>query len=393
MKERDALAPTEELPEDAQLYTTQPSIFMDTTPESYPDGWTECLVSPDAKAFILSQPEFPAPLLRPSALQYRLSPTPDKGLGLFCTAKIRANDLILSERPLTLTPTSSSTRMRFLKELDAREQYLAATHEWEKSLKFLFDRLYPDYQAAFMGLANSHKHDGSGLVGGIIRTNGLGVILPPNKYSLEEQQTRRKGVYSAVCKEISRVNHSCSPNTTAHFDVITFSFQLFAVRDIAQGEELTLTYTDLKAPAEMRQSDLEPYGFHCTCSACATSCTSDALRERSMTMQIDNIDDGLLKLALLEEQGLESSGQYCKTLETVMELYIGIGDADNASTCAKKLVNRRWSSLASGAKLYTSPLAIEKFHPLWKGGGNRDLERGADNLECSFGGLELGQAE
>ncbi|KAJ6497560.1 hypothetical protein C8R45DRAFT_865430 [Mycena sanguinolenta] len=390
-KERDALAPTQDLPEDTELYTTQPSIFMNTTPESYPDGWTECLVSADAKEFILSQTGFPARLLRPSALKYRLSPTPDKGLGLFCTTKIRANELILSERPLTLTSLFMGTRMRFLKALDPQEQYLAAVHEWEKSLKMLFDRLYPDYQAAFMALANSHQHDGSGPVGGIIRTNGLGVTLPPNKYSLEEQQTRRKGVYTAVCKEISRLNHSCSPNTTAHFDVVTFSFQLFAVREITAGEELTLTYTGLEAPAEKRQSNLEPYGFRCTCSACATSSTSDALREESMTMQINNIDDGLLKLALLEEQGLQSSVQYSITLKTVMELYIGIGDADNGSMYAKKLVNQRWSSFASAAKLYTSPLVIEKLHLLGKNESNRDLKGSADDLESSFVGLKLGR--
>ncbi|KAJ7270069.1 hypothetical protein B0H12DRAFT_1009152 [Mycena haematopus] len=388
MKERDALAPTEGLPDDMALYTTQPSIFMNTTPANYPDGWTECLVYPDVKSYILATPGFPAPILRPSALKYRLAPSPDKGLGLFSTAEIHKNDLILSERPLTLTPSSMGTPMRFLRELTAQEQYRATVYEWEKTLKVLFDRLYPYYREAFMALANSHQHDGSGPVGGIIRTNSLGVSLPPDKYSVEEQR-KGKGMYSAVCKEISRLNHSCSPNTLAHFDVVTFSFQLFAVRDIAEGEELTLTYTGLNLPAEMRQSNLEPYGFRCTCSACCTPSTSDVQREISQTMEISNIDDGLLKLALLEEQGLTACDPYCEALKTIMELYISMGDADNGRMYAKKLVNRRWSSFAYDTRVYTIPLAIETLHPLWKGRRNREPGQIVDDLKTLFAGLGL----
>jgi hypothetical protein len=208
MKERDALAPTEGLDENIALYTTQPSITMNATPADFPDGWTECLLYPDVKALILATPGFPASLIRPSSCKYRLASTPDKGFGLFSTEKIHAGDLILSERPLTLVPACISTQVRFLKELTAQEKFLAQIYEWEQTLKILFDRLHPDYQAAFMALANSHQHDGSGPIGGIIRTNALGVFcLQTGRYSAEEQRTYRRGIYSAVCKEISRLNH------------------------------------------------------------------------------------------------------------------------------------------------------------------------------------------
>ncbi|KAF8146859.1 hypothetical protein K438DRAFT_1626949 [Mycena galopus ATCC 62051] len=338
---------------------------MDTTLAEYPDGWTECLIYPDAKAFILATPGFPAPILKPSSLKYRLAPIPDKGQGLVSTAQIRAGDVILSERPLTIAPIAMISDIRFMKELTAQEKYLASIYEWEQTLKLMFDRLHPDYQAAFMALANSHKHDGSGPILSVIRTNGLGLLLPVGKYSVEEQETLGKGRYSAVCKEISRLNHSCSPNTIAHFDVVTFSFQLYATRDIAKGEELTLAYTSLGLPAETRQSNLEPYGFRCTCSACRTPSTSDDHRATSLTMQIANIDDGLLQLALLEENGLETWDPYCNALKTVMELYIALGDADNGSMYAKKLARRRWNPLANVAERYTTPLAIES-HPLWR---------------------------
>ncbi|KAJ7125183.1 hypothetical protein C8R44DRAFT_703338 [Mycena epipterygia] len=364
-KERDALAPTESLDPDATLYTTQPSIFMNTTPRNFPDGWTECLLYPDVKALILATPGFPAPLLRPSTINHRLAPIPSKGLGLFSTRKICAGDLILSERPLALVPAWMSVQVRYLKELTAKEKFQAHLHEREQQLKVLFDRMYPDYQKAFMALANSHQHDGSGPIGGIIRTNALGVTcLQTGRYSAEERQKFRKGIYSAVCNEISRLNHSCCSNTTTHFDVATFSFQLYAARDIAEGEELTITYTNPRSLAKERQSELEPYGFQCTCSACRTPSESDARRAVSLTLSIRNVKDGLAKLSLLEQEGLEATDDYCETLKSVMELYIALGDANNASKYAGKLVKRPWSPLADGVRLYGTPLGVES-HPLW----------------------------
>jgi hypothetical protein len=218
MKEMDPLASPESLPEDMTLYTTQPSIAMNATPANH-EGWTECLLYPQVKALILATPGFPARLLRPSAPKYRLVPIPDKGQGLVSTANIHASDLILSERPLTLTPASTGlSKFRFLRELSAKEKYLAALYEWEHSLKILFDRLHPDYQAAFMALANSHQHDGSGPISGIIRTNGMGVsFLEPGKYRTEKPQPGDKGMYTAVCKEISRLNHRSA--SVPHFAI------------------------------------------------------------------------------------------------------------------------------------------------------------------------------
>ncbi|KAJ7772071.1 hypothetical protein DFH07DRAFT_734269 [Mycena maculata] len=352
LKERDALAPTEGLDSDNTLYTTQPSIRMDATPAAFSDGWTECLLYPDVKALILTTPGFPSPLFRPSSRGYRLGPSPNKGRGLFTTRKISAGDLVLSERPLTLTPAWISTRVRYLKELTAEEKVQTQIYEWEQTFKVLFDRLHPDYRTAFMALANSHQRDGSGPIGGIIRTNALGVrCLQTGRYSAEEARTLRRGIYSAVCREISRLNHSCSPNTTAKFDVASFSYQLFAARDIPKGEELKFSYTALNALAEARQTELEPYGFRCTCSACRTP-ESDARRALSFVFPVETIEDCLEKLSLLEEEGLQVAEEYCETLKSLMNLYLGRGDVHNASKYARKLASRPWSPLADLARSY-----------------------------------------
>ncbi|KAJ7668726.1 hypothetical protein DFH06DRAFT_1321959 [Mycena polygramma] len=384
-KELDALTPTELLDDGLLLCTTQPSVNMDTTPADFPDGWTECIVNADVKRLILNTPGFPARLVRPASRKYRLAPTPGKDHGLFSTGTIRTGELILSERPLTLTPVTFSSQMRFTKDLTPEQKFQATLYEWEQTAKMLFDRLHPENQAAFMSLANSHQHDGSGPIVGVIRTNGLGVAcLQTGRYTAEEQETQKRGVYNAVCKEISRLNHSCSPNTEAHFDIPTFSYQLFAARNIIKGEELTLAYTGLTTLTEIRQKELEPYGFRCTCAACLAPSTSDPQRAIIACMPITNIDDGLVRLALIEEQGLQVCDEYCQTLKTIMELSIGIGDAETARTYAKKLANRPWSPHAVMANITLRGLEV-----YIKARGRTDT----DSLAQSLSGLDLTKAK
>ncbi|KAJ6631510.1 hypothetical protein B0H10DRAFT_497916 [Mycena sp. CBHHK59/15] len=239
------LVGTENLDDDRILYTSQPGIPMSATLADHPDGWTECMLPADVKRLILATPGFPSPIVRPHAISYRVAPSAGKGQGMFSTRHIRAGDLILSERPLTISPAMITTRVRSQRELTAHEKLQAQLYEWEQALKIMFDRLLPEHKVAFMALANSHQHDGSGPIGGIVRTNAVGL----GNYQTERTkkykatyQTRNHDKLTAICKEISRLNHSCSPNTTTHWDMASFSFQLYAVRDIPAGDELTYPY-------------------------------------------------------------------------------------------------------------------------------------------------------
>lgn len=74
-------------------------------------------------------------------------------------------------------------------------------------------------------------------------------------------------------------NHSCQPNCTHYGDINAqaptdanfTTLVLRAVRDIAQGEELTLAYVELASNAQERQATLRNhYGFVCQCSRCQT---------------------------------------------------------------------------------------------------------------------------
>lgn len=71
------------------------------------------------------------------------------------------------------------------------------------------------------------------------------------------------GVYPSA----SLFNHSCRPNACAVFEGTTLCIS--AVRDIAPGEEIVISYIDLGASLERRRSELRKgFGFVCTCERC-----------------------------------------------------------------------------------------------------------------------------
>jgi len=84
-----------------------------------------------------------------------------------------------------------------------------------------------------------------------------------------------------VYTRISRVNHSCAPNCAHSYDSGRGVGQIRALRDIAVGEELYISYTELRAPRRVRQQHLrQMYNFECSCDVCtAADSTSDCCRQ------------------------------------------------------------------------------------------------------------------
>jgi hypothetical protein len=73
----------------------------------------------------------------------------------------------------------------------------------------------------------------------------------------------------AIYERISRINHSCNPNAVHGWDWSKGVGQVRALRDIAQDEELTITYIEPLAPRAERQWDLRHmYNFVCACPTC-----------------------------------------------------------------------------------------------------------------------------
>jgi Cupin-like domain/SET domain len=84
-------------------------------------------------------------------------------------------------------------------------------------------------------------------------------------------------LYSTTCK----MNHSCDPNVIVLFKRRSFGrlhplvAHCVALRDIAEGEELTISYIENDQPYDERQLALASYGFTCRCTKCEFESTSE----------------------------------------------------------------------------------------------------------------------
>lgn len=74
---------------------------------------------------------------------------------------------------------------------------------------------------------------------------------------------------TAVYLLASLLNHSCDPSVNVTFPRHDAEAVFTAARDIAAGEQLSITYTDAEAGVQQRQQVLHwSYGFRCRCQKC-----------------------------------------------------------------------------------------------------------------------------
>ncbi|KAI0474573.1 hypothetical protein F4859DRAFT_514428 [Xylaria cf. heliscus] len=75
---------------------------------------------------------------------------------------------------------------------------------------------------------------------------------------------------SVMFPEASRFNHSCDPNLSYECNTYPDRWIARANRDIATGEELTITYIASHSLSEERQADTSRgWGFNCACPKCS----------------------------------------------------------------------------------------------------------------------------
>ncbi|KAK0478839.1 hypothetical protein IW261DRAFT_1481148 [Armillaria novae-zelandiae] len=339
----------------------------------FPGGWSQCLLSGYMKRRIETISNFPRPLKETKDKAYVISSAPGKGLGMFAARKINMGDLIVDERPLMVVPLApvGLSAAPLPKGMTKEEMNQAILDHSEGIVRTIFERLNEENQKEFMALHNSHTHDGSGPTLGVIRTNGYGLgdalkdetknVELVAKSNTDEKLKDMVGMYSSVYNVLSRVNHSCSPNTLRKFYISSFSMQLRAARDIEEGEEILTTYTDILLPAAERGKDLASYGIQCTCRACLEYIKSDPIRtavnnRKAVTVPIVQeegvrpdawIDPAVQTLARIEEEELQGSLAYQKTLYQLYNAYVCQNDEKKALMYGEKL----WvASLAAGEK-------------------------------------------
>ncbi|KAF7297875.1 Aldehyde dehydrogenase [Mycena chlorophos] len=354
------------------ICTTMPPATEPTTDEPT----TECLFVPGTKdIFLRNTPGFPQPLpAPPTSPAFRIQEIPGKGLGVVAARPLKQGDLLLTERPLLMMPLAIPvTRPRTFTPAQAMQH---SPNESERYAEIVVGRMEKGRREAFYRLHNSHTEDGSGPIDGRIRTNGIGLR------GLQPGVAGAIGMYTAVCDVVARLNHSCSPNTQPKFNRTMFAFEVYAVREVAEGEELTFQYFDALVPAEERAEMCTPYAFKCSCAACTEPTRESDARRAEIASFMPSVsawstnpalaDDWLVdrcleQLEMLEREGLQYSEQYYMATQTIMESYICLGDAERASQWAARVKPLVWSEHYRPVDDFLDPKSpAYAGHVLWR---------------------------
>ncbi|GJJ09918.1 hypothetical protein Clacol_004142 [Clathrus columnatus] len=321
--------------------------------EDDPDGWSVCFVDGIAKGTILDTPGFPRPLLHPTRPSYWVTTAQHMGLGVFAKRLIKMGEIILSERPLIVVPETIDATLRQFGGSENEEARLGLMAEWERPLQNCINMMDEQDRQELLKLRNAYQNDGSGPYLGIIRTNGYEV--KPLKFKEGDLEDG----YSAICKDIARLNH----------------------RKIPSYEQICIDYCDILLPATARQEQLAKKKITCTCPACTGDTTKGDRFRTSLERRISEIqanykiwskdftlsdnnyvlDPALSLLAAIEDEDLEKAHVYGKLLVVVNNIYTSLGDLDNALKYGKMV--SAWHKKDYGPDNVMTRLEDPEYYP------------------------------
>lgn len=194
---------------------------------------------------------------------YALEEVHGKGNGLIATRTIPMGSRILSEQPIVRVPDDESNN----DELDDDARLACLNRQ--------VDALPPDERQAFLSMYNVHSHNVSQNLG-IFLTNAL-----PLRHDGEEA-----GIFLNAC----RINHACDNNAHNSWNANIKRHTIHALRDIDQGEEITINYLGILKKRETRQRYLqEHFAFTCSCHLCSLSTDESQESDRRLN-ELRNLD-------------------------------------------------------------------------------------------------------
>ncbi|KGQ06689.1 SET domain-containing protein 5 [Beauveria bassiana D1-5] len=201
---------------------------------------------------------------------YALQDVPGKGKGLVATEMIPNGTRILCEKPILWIPYKG------LKSKEMESVVLRKTQALDDAQLDIV-----------LSLRNVHEFNSvSEQYAGIIRTNGLPI----------GEDGSDAGIFEHAC----RINHACSNNAQKSWNENLKRHTVHALRDIQQGEEITIFYLRTLESRSRRQADLKAkFLFTCSCSLCALG--------RKESRESDVRLGAILRLeSLISQGGLEA---------------------------------------------------------------------------------------
>ncbi|KAF1973369.1 SET domain-containing protein [Bimuria novae-zelandiae CBS 107.79] len=276
-------------------------------------------------------------------LPYTVAPSHGKGLGVFAAHDLETGSVIMREAPMiTIKPPQHTPGtgypMSEISQLVHAEYIKLSEPEKDEVLSLTYTVLPGD--AARYGDKLDH----------------LGLIFRNNAYDT--------GSEVGLFAKIARINHSCRPNAAYYWNEKLKKRFVYATRDIAEGEEIFVSFISLLLTREERQKKLARYGFTCTCPACSQhpvdlhysdqsrSDINQAIRAFSSQMNLTapthpsavrkalkNAESSLELANLVQKEGL--ADYYAQTYRIAAISHARIGDWQKATVWANEAYKRR----------------------------------------------------
>lgn len=194
---------------------------------------------------------------------YKVTPIPNKGLGVQAIRTIPAGTRITSEAPI----------LKALREPDGIDPF--PVYE-------AFEALTPAAQDEYSLLSASQNQienaldcidDDDDLPEGLREWIAkIAAIFECNNFEIgaqaEVQEDGGLMTLAGVFPLAARMNHSCRPNVAQTWNAEINQLTIHAIRDIQPGEELCDAYVLLLEDTVTRQAGLDAYGFVCSCEVC-----------------------------------------------------------------------------------------------------------------------------
>jgi hypothetical protein len=230
--------------------------------------------------------ELPAPQAQPNL--WTIVYLPNKGRGVIASQNIKPGTLLISEPPLLTT------------------EVITSVESTENDLGIHLRSLPSEKQKAFLSLHNNFPG----------KENPLSNIVRSNGYPLGAEAD-----IGGVFENISRINHSCLPNAVHSWNGLLGERgeeTVYAVRDIKEGEEITVSYL-AGGPSKERQSILkQSFGFDCTCVLCDSS-DADLKASDERLSRIQELHHDIGDSETLYSEPEKTLG-YCKEILEILEV-------------------------------------------------------------------------
>ncbi|OAL54384.1 SET domain-containing protein [Pyrenochaeta sp. DS3sAY3a] len=171
---------------------------------------------------------------------------PGKGKGLITTRPIRKGQTILLDSPRIIASAQFPAKVNHAQGLSLFNNGLDQLPRQDRDLVLSLDKS----------------------LGGTDVEN----VMKTNSFACQVDDGDVGDGYMCLFPSVARINHACKSNAHARFIPRSLLMEIKAVRDIAAGEEISISYGKIELKhAERQRLYKDGWNFTCSCSMCTAS--------------------------------------------------------------------------------------------------------------------------